>query len=203
MTSFLSLVERDSPEDFASAVLPWVHEAGNPYFDWLFGGHAEAVGVLESWLARGSSEISVTRAEVLLDEEEAMGGFMALGGADLVRCRKADTMALLKIPDVDVRKATLARLATVRDLFAAPAEDQFYLSKMGISKSARGRGFGRALVERYIERGRESGFTRYCLDVAAGNAAAIRLYESHGFGITRRTSVEEAGLAYIMMTREG
>ncbi|WP_239000989.1 GNAT family N-acetyltransferase [Jiangella asiatica] len=45
---------------------------------------------------------------------------------------------------------------------------------------------GRALMERALARCARAGATRVTLEVIAGNAAAVRLYERLGFQITRR-----------------
>ncbi len=52
---------------------------------------------------------------------------------------------------------------------------------MGLLPAYRGRGLGRALLERTLERVRSTGLRRVELEVYAGNAAAIALYESCGF----------------------
>jgi ribosomal protein S18 acetylase RimI-like enzyme len=52
---------------------------------------------------------------------------------------------------------------------------------MALLPECRGRGLGRALLERTLDRVRSSGLLRVELQVYAGNAAAIALYESCGF----------------------
>ncbi len=63
----------------------------------------------------------------------------------------------------------------------APAGDEVELISMWVAPHARGRGVGDALVDAVIAWGRRHGVRRVALDVASGNAAAIRLYERHGF----------------------
>jgi ribosomal protein S18 acetylase RimI-like enzyme len=60
---------------------------------------------------------------------------------------------------------------------------------MGLLAELRGRGLGRALLERTLEAARRSGLQRVELEVYATNTAAIALYERHGFrheGLRRR-----------------
>jgi hypothetical protein len=67
-------------------VLPWVREAGEPYYSWFFGRIVPAdrlESILADWMRRRSSEVSVERAVLLLIGDRAVGGFIGLGGADL------------------------------------------------------------------------------------------------------------------------
>jgi ribosomal protein S18 acetylase RimI-like enzyme len=67
---------------------------------------------------------------------------------------------------------------------------------MGLLPDYRGRGLGRALLERTLERARGGGLLRVELEVYAGNAAAIALYERCGFrheGRRRRARLLDGG----------
>ncbi len=55
------------------------------------------------------------------------------------------------------------------------------LFAMWVAPEARGTGAGAQLVEAVIEWARTGGYERVVLDVADENAAAIALYERHGF----------------------
>ena len=60
---------------------------------------------------------------------------------------------------------------------------------MGVVKSWRGRGVGKALLTKTVEKALKNGITRIELEVYASNAAAIELYRRNGFvdeGIKRR-----------------
>lgn len=52
---------------------------------------------------------------------------------------------------------------------------------MGVAASHRRQGIGRRLLDAAIAQARAAGITRIELQVAAGNAAAVRLYRSLGF----------------------
>lgn len=60
-------------------------------------------------------------------------------------------------------------------------EDAAGLFGMWVAPEVRGRGVGTALVEAVVGWARAGKFKRVVLDVADGNDAAIRLYESSGF----------------------
>lgn len=78
--SFRPLADDPHREDYLPAVLSWVHEAGNPYFDWFFGGAQRARRVLRTLIGSDSSEIAIRRVSVLLEEDTAIGGFMPSRG---------------------------------------------------------------------------------------------------------------------------
>ncbi len=189
-------------ERFIPEVLPWIHEAGKPYFDWLFGGSETALKNIESWMRRPSSEISILRVTLLFAEERPVGGFIGLGGADLAQCRKADALAILREAQSQGRPDLLVRLGAVRGLFPLVGPDEFYLSKIGVAADLRGTGLGRRLVMEYLAAGRAAGFRRFRLDVWAEHRAALLLYESLGFRVLLESSSPEAGIKYLSMVRE-
>ncbi len=63
------------------------------------------------------------------------------------------------------------------------------LLSMAVAPSARGRGVGRALVDALLEEARSAGVRGMTVVVGADNAAAIKLYESAGFGDPVRIEV--------------
>jgi ribosomal protein S18 acetylase RimI-like enzyme len=178
------LLEHPEPAALAPDVVALIHEAGNPFFDWFFGGRGRARAAIERMLQRSSSEIAASRVVVLLEGERLGGVTVALDGAELARSRKADTLAMLgENRSPESRSALLGRMAKVRELFAPVEADEFYLSKIAVAPDLRRKGCGRALFEKYVAAGRAAGFTRFRLDVAAENEAAIGLYRSAGFRI--------------------
>lgn len=195
----LSLHEDPDPERYAGGVLPWVHEAGNPYFDWIFGGPDRASEVLAKWVRRRSSEVSMRRAVVALHDDRVVGGFIALDGAELARCRQADLMSL--ITQLGSDKALESRLTASQGLFARVEPDDFYLSKIGVQPEFRGHGVAKELMRLYSESARQRGLPRLRLEVSATNTAAVRLYESLGFETAGRSAVPTVGLEYLDMTK--
>jgi ribosomal protein S18 acetylase RimI-like enzyme len=177
------LARERRPARYLPQALPLVHAAAQAYFDLLFGGGDAARTQLAAWLARPSSEVALERTTLLLRDETVAGLFVALPGAALGGCRRADTHALLVAAGREGRQALLRRLETLRSLFAPVADDEWYLSKLAVAPALRGRGLGGRLLQAYLRAGEEAGFPRCRLDVEAGNAAAIGLYEAHGFRI--------------------
>jgi ribosomal protein S18 acetylase RimI-like enzyme len=184
-----------------SSVLPLIHEAGNPYFDWLFGDPEVVQSVLASRMRSPESEISIRDTVVLVGDggRDVIGVFIALAGAELWARRKADAVAYLKHVGRSGRARLLRHLQESRDLFASVRADEFYLSKLGVQADARGCGHGRALVERFVSMGAARGLTRFVLDVSDGNAPALALYESMGFQIARASGVRGGCMRYVSM----
>jgi ribosomal protein S18 acetylase RimI-like enzyme len=182
-------------------ILPWLHEAGNPYWDWLWGSPTEARRQLKGWLARSSSELSAEHVVCLTDGGgHAVGGYVALPGRTVQICRRADLLALRsylqRSPDAS---RILARLGQARSLFANVAETEFYLSRIGVLASARAQGLGRRLLEMFVEDGRRKGFSKFRLDVSADNAGARRLYRAAGFVEEAESAIAETPLRYVSM----
>src|SRR5688572_28555310 len=84
------LTHIDEAELLIADVLPWVREAGNPYFDWLLGNAHATRAALQAMMRDESSQIAIRRACVLLEGEKPIGGFIALAGRELPACRRAD-----------------------------------------------------------------------------------------------------------------
>jgi hypothetical protein len=72
-----------TPANIAPEVASLLHEAGNPYFDWFFGDAERARTVIERWLLRPDSEVSMQRVVVLVVDERIAGMFEGLDGAAL------------------------------------------------------------------------------------------------------------------------
>jgi ribosomal protein S18 acetylase RimI-like enzyme len=180
-------------------VLPLVHEAGNPYYDWFFGDAGAARETLRRWIARPSSEISAERVVVARSRRALVGAYVALGGADLRRARNADTLALLEqVRSQPAERALLVeRLAGAKALFAPVEPEEWYLSKIAVVRRLRGQGVGRALADEYVRAGVDAGFRRFRLDVAAENDHAVQIYRSLGFVVEEERTA--AGMRYLAM----
>jgi ribosomal protein S18 acetylase RimI-like enzyme len=184
------------------AAVGWVHEASQPFFDWVMGDRAVALRTLERWMHRPSSEVYIERT-VLLGDSEPVGGFIPISGVALRQCRQADALAAALAVASRQRPRMLERLAAGRQLFPDVPPDALYLSRMGVPASARRHGRGRAIVQCYLELGRRQGFRRFMLDVWSGNAAAFALYRSLGFRPSSENHAPRAGMTYVRMAREG
>lgn len=198
----LSLEGELDPERFLEAALPGVHQAGRPYVDWFLGGPAEARAALRSWMTRPSSEVFVGRATLLIAADLVIGGFVALSGAELSRCRQADAMASIALAGPGGRSAVTERVRLSRELFPPVADDEFYLSKIWVSPATQHAGHGTALLRHYLDAGARRGFTRFRLDVCSDNDVAIRLYRRLGFTTLQESVSDAAAMSYTSMVAE-
>ena len=83
---------------------------------------------------------------------------------------------------VAANEAELAGLAICRR-HPAPERDSIVQLDLGVDEKYRRRGFGNTLVHQAIDWARTTGAHRVQLAVVADNAAAISLYQKHGFEI--------------------
>ena len=134
-----------------------------------------------------------------------------LGGADWERLRALRLRALREAPDAFGRtlaeeepqppeywQARLADPAVAHFVVSREGADVGLVSgapwrgrpgvmglfSMWVAPEARGAGVGGRLVEAVVGWARASGYGRVVLEVADENAAAVRLYERHGFAPT-------------------
>lgn len=197
--AFESLLERADFAVLAPQVASLMHEAGNPFLDWFYEGAPKALAAVRRSLERSASELAASRVTVLTVGDRLTGMYVALGGTELSRCRKADTLAILaQAASPESRSSLLTRLASVRELFVPVEADEFYLSKIGVVADLRGLGHGRRLLEAYLAVGRRKGFERFRLDVSSDNDGAVALYRSRGFEADAERDV--CGLHYLAMT---
>jgi ribosomal protein S18 acetylase RimI-like enzyme len=202
MLSYRKAAHASSPEELVPQALPWIIEAGNPYYKALFGNAQSTLVHLQRWVCRASSEVSIHRVVFLVSDSEFAGGFIALSGGDLRKARRADSVALLTSVAPEDRPALALRLANVSELMPPVGDDEYYLSKLGLAQKFRGKRLARTLVDRYIEDGLHLGYSRFRLDVHADNEPAIRCYCSVGFRTDRRSQSQDGSLKYNSMTYE-
>jgi ribosomal protein S18 acetylase RimI-like enzyme len=192
-------------ERWIPQVLPWVWEAGDPYYSWFFGGIVAAdrpQPVLAGWMRRRSSEVSVARAVLLVTGDRAVGGFIALAGPDLQACRRADTLAALQAASREGRRTLASRIRQSQELFGPVAVDEFYLSKLWVAAGFRRAGHGARILQEYLRTGRAHGFRRFRLDVDVQNRAAVGLYLASGFAMLPESGNDQAGMTYLPMALE-
>jgi len=199
MRSLHLLKDDAEAERFIPEISTWVHDAGNPYYDWFLGGPERASEILAGWMKRGSSEISIRRAALLDEDGRILGGFIALDGAQLAKCRQADMLALFTKMGSD--KQFENRMKSSQSLFQKVEPDDFYLSKIGVGVDSRGKGLGREIMAEYLAAGKKAGLRRFRLDVSASNLVAVRLYQSFGFEIVGQSSIPETEIEYLAMTK--
>jgi ribosomal protein S18 acetylase RimI-like enzyme len=203
--TFRPLSQDRNADRWIPQLLPWVWEAGDPYYSWFFEGIVapdRPQPILAGWMRRRSSEVSLERAVLLVTGDRAVGGFIALGGSDLQACRRADTLAALQAAGREGRSLLASRIRQSRELFGPVAADAFYLSKLWVAAGSRRAGHGTRILQEYLRTGTALGFRRFRLDVCAENRAAIGLYLASGFTVLRESGNDQAGMTYLQMALE-
>lgn len=71
-------------------------------------------------------------------------------------------------------------------LMPPPVAGMFYLANFGVTETLRGRGIGRAMLERQIGAASRAGHDRFALDVSVENPRALALYERCGLRVLWR-----------------
>jgi ribosomal protein S18 acetylase RimI-like enzyme len=200
---FRSLADAGEPTaDLVQRIAPWVIAASRPFADWYFGEPDVAAEILGEWMGRPTSEVFAGRALLATtDDGAAVGCIIALMGRELARCRAADFAAFCEElgsePGADDVIAEV--LAASHELFPPVADDELYVSRVGVDPAQRGQGIGRALVGAAIDAFRDQHPVACRLDVSADNASAIRAYEAAGLAVISTSHSETAGLTYCAM----
>jgi ribosomal protein S18 acetylase RimI-like enzyme len=180
--------------------ISWIHDASNPYWDWLWESENDALIQLKAWIGRPNSEISLNRITCIVESDRILGGFIALGGRELQQCRKADLLAFLNYIRKNQYGRIIEKMSKTKHYKSIVAEDEYYLSRMGVQPFARGKGLGKYILKAYISSGVSNGFKRFRLDVDMNNNNAIRLYEDSGFSIEHVAENNEVPFKYCSMT---
>jgi [ribosomal protein S18]-alanine N-acetyltransferase len=71
-------------------------------------------------------------------------------------------------------------------IVARMGAEELHINNVAVRENYRRRGIGRRLIDRILEEGKRSGATTAFLELRAGNAAALALYEECGFRVTSR-----------------
>ena len=192
MLEFITPNPLESVETLIPSVLPWLHEACGLYYDWLLGSQALADEHLSRMLRDSQSEFSIGTVEILMFDGQPAGGFISYSGEELARRCKVHTLQLLKTGRSQLRRSIMERISQIRNHGLGVDNCDYYLRVLGVMREFRGRGFGRVMMDRYLEKGFQLGYRRFRLHVESTNQAALRLYSSMSFQI--QDTIEYPGL---------
>lgn len=203
--SAAALVERSGAEfledpAMLDQIAEGMHDAGNPYFDFIFDGAEVARATLRRWITRKTSEVFAGRAHLLFDGGELVGGWVGMLGSECRACRMADTAALFAQFSGPARAALLARLESARHLFATFEDDDWYASKLWVRRGLRGKGYARILSEGVFTPGPGSNGV-VVGDVRWNNEFGLRAYAHFGL-VPVKENVSSSGLRYVIVRRE-
>lgn len=83
-------------------------------------------------------------------------------------------------------------------------ENEVSINNIAILKKHRGKGYGKILINKIFEIGKEKEVERYILEVRESNLVAIRLYEKMGFKVVgkRKQFYSDGEAAFVMLKQE-
>jgi ribosomal protein S18 acetylase RimI-like enzyme len=178
----------------------WISAASNPYLGKLCNPYIDPYYLVKQRMVCKSSEYFLGRARVLVDDAgKPIGGYIAMSGFEVIRCRRSDMIALSRLLPIEALRRFIVETKT---LFAPIGKDAFYLSKIGLQPDFVGRGFGRILLSDWIAQASHVNCDFLQLDVPAENLRAIALYEASGFRCIHRGECENLDLKYLTMRRD-
>jgi GNAT superfamily N-acetyltransferase len=184
------------PDALIPIALPWILAAGQPYYDWLCGSRDAAERSVATWMRQPSSEISIQRVQFLLCGSEIAGGIIGLGGADLKRARIADINSYWKTLDVHSRGTLIGRLSQSLNAFAPVADDEYYVSKVGLARPFQAKGLAKILVEHCLDQGTTLGYCKFRADIETENKPSLRCSRATGFEIFYTGQSADGALKY-------
>lgn len=137
--------------------------------------------IVRAWLAQLDDAEAI--ADLLVEFRDHSGSDWPSANAFLASVERLledrNTEFLLATPDADSSPAGALQLRFRFSVWKAAPDA--WLEDLFVRESARRAGLGDALVALALERARERGARRIELDCNEDNAAALALYERHGF----------------------
>lgn len=147
------------------------------------------MSLIEQAISARGQDVSIARMTEhdLLEvvEIEESSGLSRWGWAAYYAELQGSNKHLMLVARVDGGHITLgARLAGY--IVARLGADELHINNVAVRDRYRRRGIGRALLDLIMAEGKRSGAARAFLELRAGNASALALYESCGFRVTSR-----------------
>lgn len=178
--------------------------ASAPYTRFIYATAADAGRAQALLLDRGVGEFAPPAGKLLILGGTPAGMVACLTGAALRRARLAAGAALARAR-LMADPAVARRVQLASTTLLQPDADDFYLSRLAVHEDFRGQGVGAALLRHVLAEAARCRAARCVLEVAPEAAAAMALYQRHGFAaIDRRTVADpDSGrtLEYVHMQR--
>jgi len=194
--TFRSVRDFPDPDAMIPYAYPWILASGQPYYDWLCGSRDAAERTVARWMSLPTSEIFIQRVAFLLCGSEIAGGIIGLSGAELKQARIADINSYWATLDVKSRGALIEKLSQCQNAFAPIAEDEYYISKLGLARHFQGKGLARLLVEHCLDQGTALGYSKFRADIQTENKPSLRCSRTMGFEIFYTGQSSDGALSY-------
>ena len=178
--------DRKLAETYATHIPGLVHATGPKSYNYIFKGRQPLYDTFinAAWKAP-SNFFSHEQATLAFENDAFLGVLISHDGAEHYRLKDGvwpiaqELAGKGGIVESDiVALAERAEIASFMNPYVP--KDCSYILVVSVPETARGRGAGRALIEREIDRARERGFSRVHLDVMSDNPA-VGLYAEMGF----------------------
>jgi ribosomal protein S18 acetylase RimI-like enzyme len=166
-------------------------EASRPYGAFVYGTDALHATVHEDLLEGGAAEFSPPEGRLAVVDDQVVGMMAALSGATLKRRRLQAAYRIARSAFTVLDPDLPSRIRLAARTLLQPRDDDVYVSRIAVAPAARRRGVAAAMLEAILEEARAVGAPRCVLEVAPENAAAVALYERHGFVRAALRSVTE------------
>lgn len=190
---------------FEADVLRLQAAASGPYAAFVYDDASQAERINRMLFETGTAEFCAPASSVLVEHGAAAALLVALDDAMLRRRRMLSAKAIMRSGELDSHPDFAARLQQAGTTLHQVVAGDWYLSRIAVSDAARGKGYGRLLLDQFLAVGRERGMQRAVLEVDPHNATAVRLYEAAGFQTMGQHEVADASttrrLRYRIMAR--
>ena len=139
---------------------------------------------------RTGNEVSIGRMSEhdLLEvvEIEENSGLSRWGWAAYYAELQGDNRNLMLVARLDNPRPQAHSYRLAGYIVARTGAEELHINNVAVRESYRRRGIGRDLLDLILEEGKRSGVQRAFLELRAGNAAALALYEKCGFRVIAR-----------------
>ena len=138
-------------------------------------------------LGQGISIMPMTEHDLLeVVEIEESSGLSRWGWAAYYSELQGGNRELMLVARVNNSEQNRIAPALAGYIVGRMGADELHINNVAVRDGFRRRGIGRALLDRILRAGRNSGVPSAFLELRAGNSAALALYEECGFQITSR-----------------
>lgn len=166
--------------------------SASSHFDQFVYGSADTSRRANDWLFDlGLAEFSPPAGHALLVDGAVAGAFAILT-FDLLRKRRLQAaLAMARNPEAFGNTDIARRRRLAASTLGTVAPNDAYLARIAVSPLFTGHGIGRRLLAQALCEAGNAGAQRCVLDVAVGNARALKFYMHAGFSELGRSTISD------------
>lgn len=172
---------RPAKKDDIGLIKELIYSSGPDIYDYLYGDKAR--DFIEFAYLSGEGFAGYKNVTVAIYQGEVVGTG-CFYGLDVHRSLLLGTVANIQaFFTADEIEGVMERSKKVGAVVYPPAEGEVYLSNFGVSANIRGKGIGSKIIQWYLSKAKDQGYTIFGLDVSAKNPKAKALYERLGLTV--------------------